>query len=207
MKTIQTLAMIAVGLAASVVASQAAVDLNGTLGFAPFGVEVTYTGASLGAATSVTVSSLEVVNTTPLLYNLAPNHFNSGSSDGVTLFTPVALSTTTWTLSSLAPAAGFLTFVSSISLDTYVFDLTTLTTSSTGANNLILQGTGYLSDSMLNYNTTPALFSASFNTTGSGTVNGSFTLSTVPVPEPSTYIAGLGALCLFGFTAMPRRKQ
>ena len=26
------------------------------------------------------------------------------------------------------------------------------------------------------------------------------------VPEPSTYIAGLGALCLFGFTAIPKRK-
>lgn len=26
------------------------------------------------------------------------------------------------------------------------------------------------------------------------------------VPEPSTYIAGLGALCLFAFTAIPKRK-
>jgi hypothetical protein len=38
--------------------------------------------------------------------------------------------------------------------------------------------------------------------TGTGNVNGF-----APVPEPATYIAGLGALCLFGFTALPKRKN
>jgi hypothetical protein len=40
-------------------------------------------------------------------------------------------------------------------------------------------------------------------TGGKTSYNGAFT----PVPEPATYIAGLGALCLFGFTALPKRKN
>jgi hypothetical protein len=43
---------------------------------------------------------------------------------------------------------------------------------------------------------------------GKANANGSVVLTYdyTPVPEPSTYIAGLGALCLFGFTAFPRKK-
>jgi len=35
----------------------------------------------------------------------------------------------------------------------------------------------------------------------------SYSVTMTAVPEPSTYIAGLGALCLFGFTAIPKRKK
>ena len=35
----------------------------------------------------------------------------------------------------------------------------------------------------------------------------SYSVSLAAVPEPSTYIAGLGALALFGFTAFPKRKS
>jgi hypothetical protein len=44
---------------------------------------------------------------------------------------------------------------------------------------------------------------------GSAKLNGFVTVTydySSAVPEPSTYIAGLGALCLFGFTAIPKRK-
>jgi hypothetical protein len=197
--------MIAVGLAASAVASQAAF-INGTLGISPIGT-VTYTGADLGDATSVTVSSLEIVNTTPTTYNSINNDFAVGSYSVSTYpaFTLVNISTTTLT-SSLSGISSFLTF-NSTSGDTYKFNLSSWTTSSSGANNLSFEGTGTLYDSQGHFLSTTTKISASFTTTGDGAVNGSFTLSTVPVPEPATFIAGLGALCLFGFTALPKRKN
>jgi hypothetical protein len=46
-----------------------------------------------------------------------------------------------------------------------------------------------------------------FEQTTTASVSGKIVYQYTPVPEPSTYIAGLGALALFGFTSMPRRKR
>jgi hypothetical protein len=205
MKTRNTLAMVAIGLAASVAASQAAVDINGTLGIVPFG-NVAFTGPNLGAATSLTAPIWEVVNNTPALYNAVNNDFFVGAGM-VSILTPVTLNPLTLNLPFGAALPAYMTFSFASALDSYIFDLNTLTVSSSDPNHLSLAGTGVLRTQNGSFNPTPTLFSASFNTTGVGAANGSFTLSTAVVPEPATYIAGLGALCLFGFTAIPKRKH
>jgi hypothetical protein len=210
MINLKTMAAVALGLAATTAASQAAIDIiNGTLGISPLG-PVTYSGGiSLSAATSVTVSTLELVNTTPTIYKGLNNDFAVGDykvNTYPTALTLVTISNPTLT-TSLSGISSFLAFNSdSTKGDTYNFKLTSWTTSSAGADNLNFEGVGVLSDTQHHFKDTPTKISASFTTTGPGTaVNGSFTLSTVP--EPSTYIAGLGALCLFGFTALPKRKN
>jgi hypothetical protein len=183
--------------------------VNGTLGFVPFG-SITYTGATLGSATSITIPALEIVNGEPAVYDGNPNTFITGPG-AVDIGSAVALSTTTLTFPQGA-ISGYLQFSYDL-LDPgttpqgrYVFSLATLSESSSGPNNLSFQAYGTLTDLAGYYSPTPAQFSGSFTSIGSGTVNASFSLnSPVTAPEPGTYAAGIGGLAIVLLSLRARR--
>src|SRR5579872_2040583 len=112
---ILAMAVVAIGLGLSTSAQAALIPGNGSFGYAPFQIgntpAVSFTGASLGAATSVTISATEVVNsvTDPYLGN--PNNLGVSVLDsvGVSPLTLSALSTTL-VAGGVVPTGVYLSF-------------------------------------------------------------------------------------------------
>src|SRR5579872_1395378 len=98
---ILAMAVVAAGLGLSTSAQAALIPGNGSFGYAPFQIgqapAVTFTGASLGAATSVTISATEVVNSVTDPYLGSPNNLGVSVLDDVTV-SPLTLSSTGGTL-------------------------------------------------------------------------------------------------------------
>ena len=114
------------------------------------------------------------------------------------------------TLESYGPKGRF----GSISNDKVLFNVTGLTyTGPTGAINKDLQFLDAANEAVLalTYQFVAIDPTKTFNVSDlakkDALYQSSYSVSLVAVPEPSTYIAGLGALALFGMTALPKRKN
>ena len=161
--------------------------MNGTLGFVPVGSPaVTFTGADLGHATSITIQSLEIVNTVPTLFNGIANDFSTFAP----VFSHVTVSPLSLTLPNPGIIPGYVMFGG------FTFDLTGLVISHATANSLHFTGIGIMTGN--GFDATAAQLSASFTSTGVGAANGSFTLSAPPtsVPETGTILVSLAPLAL-----------
>ena len=207
------LSLVALSLAALATLPAHAQSVNGTFGFVPLG-RVTYTGASLDMATSVTVPALEIVNTLDgPTYLGSPNQFNSGPFS-LALGQPVFLKGfpgPTTLLVSTDPilfGSPFLTFLAGG--ETFDYTVTQVTsfvgTSTPPGASLAFDTLGVLTSSGTTNQI--AQLSGSFTQTGPGTaVNGSFTFSTpVPVPEPGS-VALLVGIGISGSVFVRGRKQ
>jgi len=178
-------------LAIAVLAIGPAANANGiapygTFGYVPFGTSPTFTGTSVGAATSVTFPALELINTTPTPYLGNPNIF-------VTLLdTPVTVSPLTLTVANIngSPVSYGITDYLTWDSGRYVFDLTSGTWSSSASGTLAFEGLGTFFDNGNVYSNSPAEISFAFTQVGSGIANVSATFEVPPplVPEPSSLV-------------------
>jgi len=193
---ISSLIILGGGLLLGQAAQAALTTFNGTLAFAPLG-NITYTGPNLAGATSITLPALEIVSGLAPTYRGFPNDFIAGPGP-INLAQLVTVAPLTLNLPLGGPILGYVQLTGATTpVNRYVFDMTSLTTSTSGPQFLNVEGLGVLHDLGGFYGDTPAEFSASFNTVG-GNVGGSFTLNSPysQVPEPTTVVAGIGALGL-----------
>jgi hypothetical protein len=194
--------------------ADAAVALSGTFGFTPIGT-ITYSGANLGLADSVTLPATEVVNTVPATYNGVANFFYAGAS-AIPLLSHLAVNPSTLSLptvwGSFTPSSylNFLVISDGTSPNNrYNFSLLDLMKTSNGSSDLEVYGQGMLHDTLGVFADTPGLLSIAFTQTGpTGAVNASFSVATSIVPEPGTLVAGCFALgwVLIGFFAYGRNS-
>ena len=169
-----------------------AAQLNATLGMGTIG-NLTYTDlpgfTDLAHAASVKLPPTEFVASLPVLYAGRPNDFLGLVSPGdpVTV-NPLAL--------SLHPGMGFTP--NFVTFDGFSFTLASMTSSSSGAGNVELDGIGTMVGH--GYTATPAEFSAAFTQNFSGgAIGGSLTLSVPPlvsVPESASLLVGFAPLGL-----------
>jgi hypothetical protein len=170
--------------------------LNGTFGFVPT-LGASFTGSSLGGASSVTVTALESINTLPLLYLGHPNDFlGAGLAIGDTATiaaADVSLAVAHLNAGSFPLALpGYLGWAPATR---FTFDVASISWSSSAATNLSFIATGTLIDHTGFFSATPADISGSFTTTGAGSaVNASFTLATEDVPERASILLVLTGL-------------
>jgi hypothetical protein len=186
-----------------------AATLNATLGFVPFG-GVSFTGPTLGTATSVDFAATNLVNTIPDTYDPpgslpeAPNDFLAGPL-AVALGSPVTLSPDPFTTTigntltvSFTTAAGAATFTGALDVK-----------ASTGDNALDLFFLGEITGA--GFDPSEASLSFAFTRVAGGAINYSATLASPPseppvvgTPEPSTILA---ILAVAGAGAFARRKS
>jgi hypothetical protein len=190
----------------------AAVEMNGTFGFVPFG-DITYTGSDLAHASSVSLPANELVNTVPQFFNGKANDFFSAAS-AIPTFSQVTLNLSKSDPLSLdlsmiggsfstASLANFI-IASTPALghngttpgDRYSFELLEIMKSTSTGYPLYISGIGVLHDSAGQYLDTPAALNIGFTQTESGTINASLTVATTAVPEPGTIATGC---CALGF--------
>ena len=198
----RTASLLAVAGSLALVSAAGAAQINATMGIGSVG-NITFTDlpgfTDLGHAASVTIPALEIVSSLPTLFNGNPNNFIPFVNllDHV-IVNPLAL--------SLHPAMGF--EPNFVTVDGFTFTLTSMTSSSSGAGNVELDGWGSLMGH--GYAPTPAEFSAAFTRTLSGgAVGGTLTLSApvmaVGVPEAASLLVGLAPLGLL-VVRLLRRK-
>lgn len=187
-------------LAAACGPLKGAVALNGTFGFTPIGT-ISYSGASLGQADSVTLPTTELINTVPATYNGSANDFFSGANS-IPLLSHVSINPSTLSLPSVwgsfvsVSDANFLVVSDGTSpANRYDFSLLELMKTSGNGSDLEVYGQGILHDTQGIFADTPGVISIAFTQTGqTGAVNASFSVASSVVPEPGTLAAGLAAL-------------
>lgn len=175
--------------------------INGTFGWVPPANSVSFAGSVLGSATSVTIPAVEMINALPPLYLGQPNDFAGlltlGANLSVIPTNPVAHIGDGF-FPDLEPAyAEFLG-------TRFEFDLASIEWSSSRPTNLSLLADGSLIDHLGLFDPTAVQISGSFTTTGSGAINGSFTLTTTPVATPVAEPPYVGLIGL-AFAVMSRR--
>ena len=173
-----------------------AIAINATAGWIPFGPSPTFSGGStLATATSLNFASPNYINTLPAAFNGQTNVFNP--ANGVNSIGNVGLAPAAQvavkTLSSLNSAvfSSTPTFVDALftfGAGRFVFDLKSLSKSSSGSNNVALAGTGVLRDTNGVYDDTLAAFSSNGSVLSGNQFNYSFSfaasgqVAVVPVP-------------------------
>jgi hypothetical protein len=212
MKTINKLAMIAVGLAASAVASQAAFDVS----LGSFGPTIQFNGSSqFSFENQAFLSGYQFVITTSS--GVADSKGLDGSfGSTLFLFDPSTGLISTPGLLTIHSSSGDLTAHFTFQQITQVGSVFGLN-GGLAVNLNTISYTGTVQDLKALKAAGKATLVVSFQTTSpysitdlaSSTVEttSSASIRYTPVPEPATFIAGLGALALFGFTAMPKRKS
>jgi hypothetical protein len=167
----------------------------------------TFTGSTLGSATSVTVPSNMFITSAPTTYLGHPNIFLPLVTD----FYPTAVSPTTLPVSNINGASvtynitDYLTW--SAGTDTYFFTLNTGNWTSSASTNLSFVGLGTFTDSLGNYVSGPAEISLGFTNTGSTNYSATFEVPPPPtVPEPSSLVL-LGSGLLGAAFLLFRRKR
>lgn len=191
----------------------AAGPINGTLGWIPMGNGVSFSGPTLGSATSVTIAGTEVVDTVPLTFNGAPNDYAPFLAVGDLVLVPVMFHTLTVTNinGGLQPDA-LPDYASWGHNNTFRFTLDILkvawSSSAANPNALALMAQGTLVDHKGVFENTPGLLSAAFTTTGAGAVNVSFTVSSeqATVSELSSGLSTLVGVALIGWLSAGRRR-
>lgn len=195
-------------LAASGLATGTAI--NGTLGWAPLG-NATFQGPALGAASAVTVSATEAVNTLPLLFDGKPNDFLASVALGNLVLIPAPF----LTLSVANINGGFHPDVlpayaswGTNGFFRFQFNVTDVDWSSSAPTNLSLVADGMLIDKSNIFETTPGHISEGFTTTGTGAIDVSFTFSSeqAPIPETGSGLATLVGAALIWWRR-PRFKK
>lgn len=192
----------------------AAMALDGTFGFVPVGT-ISYSGPNLGQAASVTLPTIEIVNTVPASYNGNPNDFYSGPAS-IPVLSQVSVSPLTFSLPSQWGSFVAVNYPNFLAIsdqtnpsDRFDFSLVDLMKTSGGASDLEIFAQGILHDSSGVFADTPGLLSISLSQAGSGaTVNASFSVATSAVPEPGTLAEGglaLG-LALAGLAKVARKE-
>ena len=188
----RTVSVFAVVGSLAFVQAASAAQINATMGIGTVG-NIMFTDqpgfTDLGHAASVTLPPIEFVSSLPATFNGNPNDFigpvNIG--DAVTV-NPLAL--------SLHPAMGFTP--NFVTFDGFSFTLTSMTSSSSGAGNVELDGIGTLMGG--GFAPTVAEFSAAFTQTLiGGAIGGTLTLSAPPlpkVPEAASLLVGFAPLGL-----------
>ena len=213
-----TVAALFMTVAVSQAAMGALIAPNATFGFAPLGA-TTFVGTALGSATSVTLPSLEFVNTVPATFNgvansfaVAPNNlpitispFDWVTVSPLTLVVPTISYGTPGTPVWVADAVtGFLVFGSTAApANRYSFDLTSwsATATSASATSLLLACRGVFHDSDGVFSDAPA--SLSFGFTGTSGSANNVSASFAATPEPAT----LSLLALGGLMMLHRGRR
>jgi hypothetical protein len=185
-----------------------AAQLNSNIGYIPIG-DVSYTGANLAGATSVTFPVTNFVNTNQPLYLGLANDFFSGPL-AVAIMSAVTLTPLTFDLTAPDGVAGggafTVTFTTASGLAT--FTATSFTTATATSNTLDLYINGTTTGN--GFDPSPTSLLVNLNQVGGpgGVVNASTTFASPPtttnVPEPSTI---LGILAVAGIGAFARRKS
>jgi hypothetical protein len=178
-------------------AAHAGLNISGTAGFVPFGTGGHYAastvdfsdGSTFAAANFATGSFAGLVSTVFAANWTTAVSINSTTVTGIPLNTPGSIS-----------IANFITFGSGTGStpQRFAFDLTSINTINPAGQ--AGAGSGILRDTLGTYNDATAEFSYSF----SGPYN--YSIAFVAIPEPSAYVAILGAMTL-GIVAIRRRKQ
>jgi len=185
----------ALALASCAMLSQTAQSnpVNGTFGFVPIGGEVTFSpGTAIGSATSVSIPSDDIINSTPALFLGSPNEFISLLGSSVTI-TPLSLA-----IPPVSPITPFLTFGPG---GIYSFDETSAAvTRGAGFLSVLMDGT--FVDSTHVFANSPADVSFAFTQSAPGAaVNVSFTFEAPPTPGNSIPDGG-ASLELLGFAVV-----
>jgi len=192
-----------------------AIAINATAGFIPFGTSPTFTGSSLATATSLNFASPNYINSLPGTFNGQTNVFNPangvnwiGGGVGFTAPTQVVVKTLSGLNSAVfSSTPTFVDALFTFGSGRFVFDLKSLSKSSSGSNNVALAGTGVLRDTNGVYDDTVAAFSSNGSVLSGNQFNYSFTFAAsgeaavVPVPASlPLFLAG------FALVAAASRK-
>jgi hypothetical protein len=183
---------------------------NATFGFAPIGT-ITANNADLLMATTITLPALNIVNTVPPINVVSPNDFfctGTNTATCVAAGSNVTLNPLTFSLMT-GPVSlpNFLVFSSSTTpANRYTFSPTSETVavnSTTRSVSAFFLGTFH--DLSGTFADNGADVSFSFTQAAvSGTVNGSGTFSTPPIPEPTTLTLLASALVAVGLVGRKR---
>ena len=206
-------------------------QINGTLGFSPFGLNpvASFAGSNLTNATSFSFAAsagtgligVDINTVGSPTYNGVANDFHfangiwqlgTGSQPATSSFyvfqsaTPLNIGAggaiTNGTISNFF-AFGF--DGAGQPSDRFQFDLNSATKGMVGTTSLTLAGTGILRDTQGVFANTAASFTMSTVGTGTSISNYSVSFSTAPIPEPETYAILLAGLGFLGF--MERRRK
>jgi hypothetical protein len=174
--------VLATGFAGAV---QAAAPINGSVTLQTFGT-TTYTGSNLSTASTISLG-------TPIQTGQGTKDFSS-----VTAGSLANLSSTNWTVGSTLPSITISS--STIPADRFIFTPSKVTTSSTSANDLVVNYDGIIVDTTgaLPNDSASAIFSFT-QAGGFGNVvsfSATVTAPSVNVPEPMTTAGGALALGL-----------
>jgi hypothetical protein len=209
----------------------AAPQINGTLGFIPFGASASFAGTNLTSATSFSFAASvgtgitgEDINTIgSATYNGLPNDFylangiwqlGIGSQPATSSYSVYQSGTAlnigsggAITNGTITDFFGFGYVGAGQPANRFQFDLYSATKGMNGTTSLTLSGTGILRDTQGVFANTAAKFTLSTVGTATAVNNYSVSFSTVPVPEPETYAMMLAGIGLMGFMARRRKQQ
>jgi hypothetical protein len=206
-------------------------QINGTLGFIPFGANASFTGSSLTTATSFSFAAsagtgligVDINTVGSPNYNGVANdfYFANGIWQAFTAGQPATSSY--FVYQSATPlnigAGGAITNGPIANLfafgfdgvgqpsDRFQFDLNSATKGMVGTTSLTLAGSGILRDTQGVFANTAASFTMSTVGTATSISNYSVSFATAPIPEPETYAMLLAGLGFLGFMERRRKQQ